>query len=341
MIHYYSYQPRSAQAEGGTSRRSASHKHPLRTMSKRLLLLLLIFVLAVTTVTAGMYVYVTQVPMANTQSRTNILILGVDDRAELSDTIMLVSILDKGDKPEATITSIPRDMYVEVPGFGSHKVNAAHALGEQNDYPGGGPGLTSDTLERVLDVDIHYYAALDFAGMEAIVDSVGGVTVDVPSAIDDPYYPEEGYTGYDPFQIEAGVQEMDGETALKYARSRKTTDDFDRAFRQQQILLGVRDRLLGSGGIPRPWRTFSLLSSLETHIETDMSRLSQLQLAARLRHIKSQDTPRYVIDNTNFLTGAGSNGGNLAPPGGDYSQVQRFLADIFTDPGIDEYKSRY
>lgn len=344
MIHYYNYQPQAdpdAAAQSSTQP-EPEQRHPLRSILKRLLQIFLVFTLALLLVGGAGYLYITRTPLENTGDRTNILLLGVDEAASLSDTIMLVSILDEPDgQPEVAITSIPRDMRVEIPDYGYNKINAAHAFGERHDYPGGGPGLTTATLEETLATDIHYYAKLDFEGLKNLVDAVGGVEVDVPSGIDDPFYPAEGSAGYDPFQINAGVQELDGETALRYARSRKTTDDFDRAARQQQVILALQDQILPDNSWPRPRRALSLLRTFESQVDTDLSRADMLKLALLLRGQELEEVPRYVIDTTNFLVSSPTGDSSLAPPGGDYAEIQNFFSAVFSDPGIDEYEARY
>lgn len=344
MIHYYNYQPQTGRnaATQPLAQPETEQRHPLRSILKRLLQIFLVLALALLLVGGAGYLYITQTPLENTDDRTNILLLGVDEAASLSDTIMLVSIMDEpGSQPEVAITSFPRDMRVEVPDYGYNKINAAHAYGERYDHPDGGPGLTKATLEETLVTDIHYYAKLDFAGLKKLVDAAGGVEVDVPSSIDDPFYPAEGSAGYDPFQIDAGVQELDGETALRYARSRKTTDDFDRAARQQQVILALQDRILSDNGWPRPRRALSLLHAFESHVDTDLSRADMLKLALRLRDKDLEGVPRYVIDTTNFLVSSPTGDGSLVPPGGDYTEIQSFFSSVFTDPGIDEHEARY
>ena len=307
---------------------------------RSLLIVLVVLILAATTVLALGYIYLSQTSLSTTNGRTNILLLGVDDAADLSDTIMVMSIQHDNSAPEVVLTSIPRDLWVEVPEFGGSKINAVHALGERNDYPGGGPALTAATLENVLGDDIHYYATLDFGGFEALVDAVGGVEIEVEQSINDQRFPERDGAGYDPFTIEPGLQEMDGEQALRYARSRQTTSDFDRAYRQQQIVVALRDEVLNDG-MPDVVNAWNLLNAAEREVATDMNRADKIRLATLLRNVDTAEIPRYVIDTSNLLVSSPRDGSSLDPRAGDFSEVQSFFADIFQQTMIDEYESAF
>lgn len=346
MKHYYHYRPENTgQSSVGRSERAdntSARRSFWRNAFKRLLPVIGILLLAFVIVLPGMYLYITRTALDNTDDRTNILILGVDEIAQLSDTILIASIRDNDeDSAEVALVSIPRDLYVDVPEFGGNKINAAYALGENNDYPGGGAGLTADTIENQFDTPIHYYAALDFEGFEQMINSVGGVTIDVETAIDDPHYPAPNYDGYDPFSIEAGTHHMDGETALKYVRSRKTTNDFDRAYRQQQVLLALRDRVFESGILPLNIpRVFNLVRVTETQLDSDMHRLEMLKLTYTLRNAETETIPRYVIDTSNLLTSSPSHGA-LVPRDGDFQEVQQFLEEVFTQQSVKEFKRQF
>jgi len=166
--------------------------------------------------------------------RVNILLIGMGGTGHkgglLTDTIMVLSI--KPEAKQAALLSIPRDLYVPIPGAGSAKINSAHALGEQRET-GTGPALAKSVVGTVLDLPIHYYIRVDFAGFTKLIDAVDGLDINVEKAIADPFYPDERTEGYAPFYLKAGPKHMDGKLALKYARSRETTSDFDRARRQQ------------------------------------------------------------------------------------------------------------
>ena len=144
--------------------------------------------------------------------RINILFLGTDQRCEEtgpnhSDTFILASI-DPQDM-SGLLLSIPRDLWVEIPGFGVDRINQAYYFGQIYEYPGGGLALAQETLETLLGIPVDYFVTVDFRSFEEAVDLIGGIVIDVPEGIDDPDYPDNCY-GYEPFSIEAGKQRLDG-----------------------------------------------------------------------------------------------------------------------------------
>lgn len=228
--------------------------------------------------------------------RVNILMLGVDLRCDEegpthSDTIMVASI-DPVSK-SVTILSLPRDLWVEIPDFGVNRINQAYFLGQAYEYPGGGAQLAVETVEGFLGLPIDYYVTVDFKAFTDIVDLMGGIVVDVPERIEDPSYPDNCY-GYDPFSIDVGRQRLDGATALKYARTRATFGgDVDRAARQQQVILAVREQATQLDTLPQLLlRAPELWQSFQNNVSTNMQLTEALQLA-RL----AQDIPRDRIRN--------------------------------------------
>ncbi|MDR2540366.1 MAG: LCP family protein, partial [Candidatus Peribacteria bacterium] len=110
-------------------------------------------------------------------------------------------------------------------------------------------GIRTD-IGQMLNIDIPYYATVDFTAFKEVVDSIGGVDIIVPETLHDTTYPngkKRPNDGYITFHIDAGEQHLDGETALKYARSRHSTSDFSRSLRQQLIIMGIKDKILSSG----------------------------------------------------------------------------------------------
>jgi LCP family protein required for cell wall assembly len=174
--------------------------------------------------------------------------------------------------------SIPRDLWVSIPGYDEDRINKAYFLGDKNGYPGGGPALAMKTVQYNLGVPVHFYAQIDFDGFRQIVDTLGGIDIYVPQTIDDPKFPDNNY-GYDPFYIEAGQHTLDGQGALKYARTRATPGaDFSRAKRQQAVLLAIKDKALQLNMVPKIpelWNTMA--GTFETNLELiDIVELSQL-----------------------------------------------------------------
>lgn len=208
------------------------------------------------------------------EGRTNILLLGMGGKKHpggmLSDTIIVVSI-NWSDKKIA-LMSLPRDLWVNIPNYGNAKINEAYAYGEQNSkITGGGGKVAGDVVGKVLDIPIHYFVSVDFDGFKKMVDTVGGVDIYVEKDIYDPYYPAANMIDYDPFKISAGLRHMDGALALKYARSRKTTSDFDRSKRQEQVLVAVKEKTMTLGTLGNPKKVTELLGILGEHIRTNLA----------------------------------------------------------------------
>jgi LCP family protein required for cell wall assembly len=223
---------------------------------------------------------ITGVPLPDYEKkeRVNILLLGIDKRPDeqyaRTDTMILVTV-DPENKT-AGMVSIPRDLWVEIPGFNESRINTAHYLGDKNGYPGGGPALAMQTVQYHFGVPVHFFVKVDFEGFREIVDTLGGIEVDVPIIIDDPTFPDQNY-GYDPFYIEAGQQHLDGATALKYARTRHAPgSDFGRAARQQQVLLAIKDKALQLGILPK---VPELWTTMAGTVETDLQLIDILELA--------------------------------------------------------------
>jgi LCP family protein required for cell wall assembly len=227
--------------------------------------------------------------------RVNILLLGIDKRPDevyaRTDTMILISIDPATNK--ASMLSIPRDLWVTIPGYGENRVNVAHYLGDKDGYPGGGPALAMKTVQYNLGVPVHFYMRVDFDGFRRIIDTLGGIDIDVPQTINDPKYPDDNY-GYDPFYIEKGQQHLDGYLALKYARTRATAgSDFDRARRQQSVLLAVREKALAVGVIPK---IPELWSTMAGTVQTDLQLVDILELAKLADKISGSDIQNAVID---------------------------------------------
>jgi polyisoprenyl-teichoic acid--peptidoglycan teichoic acid transferase len=188
-------------------------------------------------------------------SRINILLLGLDygdwdspdrDGPPRSDTMILVSI--DTESKEGGILSIPRDLWVDIPGMiRPNKINAAYRFGEHYNLPGGGPGLAMKTVEQLLGVPINYYVEIDFYAFEKIIDEIGGVEVVVEEKIKVHRLAPQGSV-----ILEPGTHHLDGATALAYARNRSTGGgDFDRSQRQQQIMISVQNSVLELDNLPK------------------------------------------------------------------------------------------
>jgi len=233
--------------------------------------------------------------------RVTVLLLGVDERSQESgpwrtDTVMLLT-LDPISR-QAGVLSIPRDLWVPIPGYSDGRINTAHFLGDLYNYPGGGPALATETVEYNLGIPIDYTVRVNFQAFVVMVDQIGGIDVYVETMIDDPLYPDYNY-GYDPLHIEVGWHHFDGEMALKYARTRHTSSDFDRAHRQQQVTMAILDRVTSYELLPELARAApELYATLSSSVVTDVA-LDQMLALGNLAIDVDREAIRFgVIDQT-------------------------------------------
>lgn len=248
------------------------------------------------------------VPNIMAGERVNVLVLGIDRRPSekcpcRTDTMMIATLDPK--TGTAGLITIPRDLYVPIPTVGENRINTAMFYGELNKYPGGGPGLAKKTVEYNLGRRIHYYVLVDFSGFRKVVDTLGGIDIDVPKTIDDPQYPDDNF-GYRPLHIPAGHIHMNGDLALAYARTRHVDNDFGRSKRQMQVLMALRDKALRLDILPK---LPALMQSMWGAVETDLQPQEVLALAQTASRIKTENIKNATIDQTmtvEFLTSAGA-----------------------------------
>jgi LCP family protein required for cell wall assembly len=268
--------------------------------------------------------------VAQRKEPINILMLGIDERQNgagpwLSDTIILISI-DPARK-EAAMLSIPRDLWVTIPGYGQGRINMAHLIGDVRKYPGGGPALAKATVWNTLGVPVHYYVRANFAAFEQLIDAMGGLTIEVKTAIYDDQYPDENY-GIMTIEIPAGVQHMDGKTALQYVRSRHGNSDYDRMARQQVLLLAARDKLL-SGEVPLS-RIPKLIEIAIGTLKTDLPVGEILALSDLAKNIGEYQIRQGIIDTSMTET-------FITPEGwmvevADWEKVRQLVNSLFPSP---------
>lgn len=214
---------------------------------------------------------------------SNFLILGTGDKqhdgGNLTDTIIIASIDDENKL--ITMTSIPRDLYVKNEKMASSRINEVYYYAKTH-FGSSTEGLDylREKIEKLMGIPIHYWAKVDFTGFKELVDAVGGIDVNIEKAIYDPSYPKDGTYEYQTFSLSAGPHHMDGATALKYARSRKTTSDFDRATRQQQIIYAIKEKALQTKTIASTEKISKILETLHNNIETNITPKEILTLGA-------------------------------------------------------------
>ena len=236
-------------------------------------------------------------------SRISVLFMGLDYRdweegsdASRTDTMILFTLDPK--TMTAGMLSIPRDMWVHIPGFDHGKINTAYSLGEAYNYPGGGPALASRTVEHFLGVPVHYYVQLDFITFIHIVDELDGVRITIKEPIT--VYPLE-YPNFDSHRkvvLEPGPYTLPGNYALAYARARNTEGaDFDRAARQQELILAMRDRILEFNMLPRlVSNASSIYARLSEGIHTNLTLQQSIQLGLLAMDINRRDIRSGIID---------------------------------------------
>jgi polyisoprenyl-teichoic acid--peptidoglycan teichoic acid transferase len=236
--------------------------------------------------------------------RVTVLLLGIDQRPDedpantRTDTMMLLT-LDPRAKT-AGMLSIPRDLYVPLPDRGPERINAAHVFG--------GAEYAMRSVEYNLGISVNHYVRVNFNALTTIIDLLGGVEVYNERDIDDPLYPDNTY-GYEPFKLKAGLHTLDGKTALKYARTRHGDSDFYRIRRQQQVIMALREKFLGSDALTKVLPNLpAILQTLNASISTDLSNIELVQLILLAKDIPKDRIARVAIDETAvqpFTTPAG------------------------------------
>jgi LCP family protein required for cell wall assembly len=230
--------------------------------------------------------------------QVNILLMGIDRRPgepfiSRTDSMMIVSLDPEGKR--VSILSVPRDLYVVIPGRGRDRINTAFVYGAAGNNPAGGAALSMQTVEYNLGVPINHYVLVDFSAVIQGVDALGGIDINIPFTIDDPTFPDM-YYGYDPLYIPAGWQHLDGTLALKYARTRHMDSDFGRAQRQQQVILAARDKALSLGITGLLAKAPVLYQQLEQGIRTDLSLEQIVSLAKTASDVPSENIQSDVLD---------------------------------------------
>lgn len=228
------------------------------------------------------------------KTRVNLLVMGIDARSPdaanpLTDTMILFT-LDPVNNT-AGMLSIPRDLWVKIPGSDYNKINTAYSIGERFQLPGGGPALAAKTVENLLGVPVHFYAQVDFKAFVKFIDLIDGVklttTESVQLNIVDTTFSQ---------WLEPGTYTLTGELALAYVRYREPNGgDIARSQRQQQVIMAIRDRILHFNMLPKLiQRAPELYESLSQGIRTNLTLEQVIQLAIKVLN----DIPREQIAHT-------------------------------------------
>jgi polyisoprenyl-teichoic acid--peptidoglycan teichoic acid transferase len=273
--------------------------------------------------------------------RINILLLGLAGEnypgENLTDSIIIASINPK--TYQTAFLSIPRDLYVRIPETDSYtKINALYPRGkDQHGDTAEGVSDLKSSLEEITGLPIHYYIAIDFDGFKNIINQLGGISTVVPKDLHDERYPGPNYS-YQTFDIKKGLQNLDGETALKYARTRHDEEgDFGRAYRQQQILESFRQKAFSIGTLVNVPAISGIIDTLGNHLRTDMP-LDEIDSFLNLsKKIDTHTTTNEVLDSrstesllsVSHVMLGGVRAFILVPRTGNYSEIQERAKNIF------------
>jgi LCP family protein required for cell wall assembly len=293
--------------------------------------------------------------------RVNFLLLGVGgaghEGPQLSDTMIFASWKPSTDA--VGMISIPRDLTAPIPGYGWRKINHANAFGEQDS--GKGPELASDVVSQILDEPVHYFVRVDFDGFAKLVDDIGGLDVYVDRAFTDAAYPVNGKEDsscgttetildgagmeiamptygcrFEVLSFAQGWTHMDGETVLKFVRSRHGNNgeasDFARSRRQQKIITGVKDKVLSAETLLNPARVNRIFDTLKGHIATNFETWELVRLANSLKEIDTANIVHHVLDASEEspLYATSLNGAYvLLPKNDDWRPLQAMADDVF------------
>ncbi len=242
---------------------------------------------------------------------------------------MILLTLDPQTKT-AGILSIPRDLWVAIPGFKHGKINTAYYLGDAYKMPGGGPALAVKTVESFLGVPINYYAQIDFGAFVRFIDEIGGVKINVPAEIKIDLLGTGSKTKK---KLKPGVQILPGEWALAYARNRYTENgDFDRAQRQQQVIMAIRDRVLSLNMLPvLVQKGPTLYNELASGIRTNLTLDQLIKLALMAKDVQEGNIQRGIIDKSNVFFGNSPDGLSILIPIPD--DIHNLRDQIFATSG--------
>ncbi len=298
--------------------------------------------------------------------RINVLLVGIGgaghDGSDLTDTLMLASIDPVNNT--AALLSVPRDLWVSLPGKGSMKINAAYETGKfgylhkitaDNSNPkaiAAGFSSLDQTMEKVLGVPINYNLLINFQAFRQSVDTVGGITVNVPTDLYDPTMAWEN--NKNPYLARAGNQTMDGRRALMYVRSRETSSDFARSQRQRAVLLALKQKAVTLGVLANPSKISGLMSAFGTNVQTDLSLSDASRLYTIFKGVSNDKIQSISLagDTTTTSDAAGTDGlittGNLngqsivMPKAGleNYAAIQDFVRGQLKDGYITKENAR-
>lgn len=276
---------------------------------------------------------------------TNFLIFGIGglqhSGGELTDSILVASLDPK--TKTLTMLSVPRDLYVKDSLIGNSRINQVYTNADAH-FKSSTKALeyAKTKVEEIIGVPIQYWVKIDFQGFKDLIDALGGIDVVVDKNLNDPFYPKGETDGYEPFVLSAGPHHMDGELALKYARSRETTSDFDRAARQQKIIYAVKQKALETSVVLSKEKIEKILGVLKANVETNITVKEILTLGSYAKDLsEGKILQRLIHDDPGRCGGflytpdrAQYGGMFLLLPAGGNSSIQKYVDLNFNYPEI-------
>lgn len=276
------------------------------------------------------------------------------DGANLTDSIMIVSIDTKDNT--AFMMSVPRDLWVDIPGYGHAKINEAYVDGQaghfsQSGYPNGGMGLLEEVIQQNLGISVDYYALVDYNALRDAVNDVGGIDLNIQSS--DPrglYDPSIDYATHGPLvKLTNGVHHLTGEQALDLARARGDgygsygfpRADFDRTANQREIILAIKNKALTAGVLANPVTLGNLFDSIGQNVHTDMQLSEVRRLYDISKNLKDSSIQSIGLNDANGINLLSSymapNGEDaLIPAAGmdDFSSIQAFIRQLTSNDPV-------
>ncbi len=254
--------------------------------------------------------------------RVNVLIIGTNTTGRSVATQSLTLLSVRPDGSQAAMISLPRDLWVHIGHYGTHRLASALNIGESSGYPGEGPGLVSDTVENVIGQPVHAYIRVDAADLRTTIDALGGIDVAVPHSF---------YEQSKKDQFKAGAAHLGGERAVRYAQSAAVRGPqgarFARELRQQEVIAALVHKL--STAPPQVRERLAASGLLGTSSTTNLTAQQADQLCARLGSASVKNVtiePLVTQFEVRSLLEAGE---AVRPSSGDYGKVQELARNVF------------
>jgi LCP family protein required for cell wall assembly len=266
-----------------------------------------------------------EMPVPDVGEAATILLLGNDRRPDepamqRSDAIMLVRVDPQNER--IALLSLPRDLIVDIPGYVPQRINNAYLIGEASGPPGTGMQLARTTVSNFLGIPVDYVVAIDFQGFIGLIDTLGGVEVNVEKELYDAQFPTMDY-GYTVAHFVPGRHHMDGVMALTYSRIRHPDSDFMRIRRQQAVMVGIGERLRQRGDLHNLLAADQITASLKGYVLTDMPQERILGLVWAFRNYDVNQVEHYAATFEMVSMGIGNDLYALVPNRAAFDQLTR------------------